>query len=109
MPSQNYQDRGPNSRTALITIRVFADDRELLHEFAEERGQTLSRVMLSAVLPAARRARAKRLKANRAVAVSASVCVPEPASPARPDAKRLREVGVIAGQESLFGDLGGGR
>jgi hypothetical protein len=47
MPNQNYQVRGRSSRTVLITIRVSPEERELLGQLAEARGETLSRLMVS--------------------------------------------------------------
>ena len=108
MPTQNYQVRGPKSRTVLITIRVSAEERELLGQLAEERGETLSRLMVSRSLMLRRRAKPRKpagqAKAVEQVAISAPACAPEPPPPARSDGKRLRDLDVILGQESLFGE-----
>lgn len=110
-PSHTYQVRGPSSRTVLITIRVSREEREVLRQLAEERGETLSRLMVSQALMLRKRAKpqkpAAQAKAVEPVAINAPACAPEPPSRARSDAKRLRDVDVIPGQESLFDELGG--
>jgi hypothetical protein len=111
MPTQNYQVRGPSSRSVLITIRVSPEERALLGQLAEERGETLSRLMVSRSLMLRKRANpqkpAPQATAADQVAISASACAPEQSAPARPEAKPLRDASVIAGQESLFDDEGG--
>ena len=107
MPVQNYQVRESRSRTVLITVRVAPEVRELLHELAEERGETLSRLMVSRTLML--RKRVKPQKIVRGTAVEPAVnsepaCEPKPSLPARPDGKRMRDVSVMPGQASLFGD-----
>ena len=111
MPGQNYQPRGSSSRTALITIRVSPAERELLHKLAQERGETLSRMMVSRSLIAHKRAKPqsaeRQPKATKPVAVRASECAPQASVPARSETKALRGQDVISGQRSLFDELGG--
>ena len=111
MPSQNYQLRGPSSRTALITIRVSLEERALLHQAAQERGETLSRMMVSRCLPKRRRTAqqvaGRQSEAIELVAIGGPACAPGSPSAARSDSKRLRDVGVMPGQESLFGEPAG--
>ena len=111
MPNQNYQVRGPSSRTALITIRVSLEERALLHQAAQERGETLSRMMVSRCLPkrtrTSRQAACRQSETIELVAIGESACAPESPSAARSDAKRLRDGHVMPGQESLFDGLGG--
>ena len=111
MPTQNYQVRGPSSRSVLITIRVSAEERELLGQLAEERGETLSRLMVSRSLMLRKRAKprtsAPQANAVEPVEISVPACASEPVSLARPEAKPLRDASMIAGQESLFDDEGG--
>lgn len=57
MADSRYQARGPENRTTLITVRVTADDRELLQRLAGERGETVSRMLLAPWLGAAVRKR----------------------------------------------------
>ena len=110
MPNQNYQVRGPSSRSVLITIRVSPAERELLGQLAEERGETLSRLMVSRSLMLRKRAKrqkpAAQATAVEPAAISIPACAPEPVSSARTEAKPLRDASVIAGQESLFDDEG---
>ena len=47
MAEHRYRARGPENRTALITIRVTPEDRDGLHKLAAERGETLSRMLLA--------------------------------------------------------------
>ena len=47
MAENRYQARGPENRTTLITVRVTADDRDLLQRLAGERGETVSRMLLA--------------------------------------------------------------
>lgn len=95
----------------LVTVRVSPEERELLHRLAQERGETLSRMLVSRWLPQRKRAKRQkptaRSKAIEPVVDGAPACVQEQPSPARPDAKRLRDPGVMPGQESLFGRPGG--
>src|ERR1700749_4415466 len=106
MPTQNYQVRGPSSRSVLITIRVSAEERALLGQLAEERGETLSRLMVSRSLMLRKRAkpRTSAPQANAVEPVESNVptCASGPVSLARPEAKPLRDASMIAGQESLF-------
>jgi hypothetical protein len=57
MADSRYQARGPENRTTLITVRVTADDRELLQRLAGERGETVSRMLLAPWLGPERRKR----------------------------------------------------
>lgn len=111
MPSQTYQARGPVSRTVLITVRVSPGERERLNRLAKQRGETLSRMLVSRWLPEQKRAQppkaARRANAIERVAVSAPACVPESPVRVRSGAKRLRDVSVIPGQTSLLDQLGG--
>ena len=111
MPSQNYQVRGPSSRTALITIRVSLEERALLHQAAQERGETLSRMMVSRCLPkrtrTAQQVAGRQSEAIELGAIGEAACAKEPPSPARSDSKRLRDGHVMPGQDSLFDGLGG--
>lgn len=116
---QNYQARGPINRTALITVRVAPEQRELLHGLASERGETLSRMLLSPWLAANGSKPAKRAKKDAAVGVAVQPVVSiEPVAeaggdqplPERPVAKRRRAARVIPGQENLvFADVAGER
>lgn len=110
MPSRNYQLRGPITRTALITIRVSQEERELLQQIAAERGETLSRMMVSRSLPKRKRTKSQTTKrrstAIAPVAIDAPGCVPESSSPARPDETRLRDAGADSAQGTLFDELG---
>jgi len=107
----SHQSPDPINRTVLVTVRVSPEERELLHRLAEERGETLSRMLVARWLPQRKRAKrqeaGRRSKANEPVAASAPACAKEPPSPARPDSKRRRDGHVMSGQESLFGELGG--
>jgi len=47
MAENRYQARGPENRTTLITVRVTADDRDVLQRLAGERGETVSRMLLA--------------------------------------------------------------
>ena len=111
MPNQNYQVRGPSSRSVLITIRVSPAERELLGQLAEERGETLSRLMVSRSLMLRKRAKprtsAPQANAVEPVEISVPACASEPVSLARPEAKPARDASVTPGQESLFAELGG--
>lgn len=101
----------PINRTVLVTVRVSAEERELLHQIAKKRGQTLSQMLVSRWLP--KRKRPKRSKiAARANAIEAVTTVPpacaqEPSAPARPDATRLGDPCATPSQGSLFDELGG--
>ena len=64
MAEHRYRARGPENRTALITIRVTAADREGLHKLAAERGETLSRMLLAPWTRATRSRSAKQLDAT---------------------------------------------
>ena len=107
----SHQSPDPINRTVLVTVRVSPEERDQLHRLAEERGETLSRMLVSRWLPERKRAKRKeagrRSRAIEPVAASAPACAKEPPSPARSDSKRLRDGHVMPGQESLFDGLGG--
>ena len=119
MSSQDYQARGPINRTALITVRVCPEQRELLHALACERGETLSRMLMSPWQVASGKKPRKRAKKDAAPTLAAQpVARIEQApgaggpqlSPERPAAKRRRAGRVIPGQENLvFADVTGER
>lgn len=116
MTNRSYQTRGSVSRSVLITVRVSPEDRERLNEIAQERGETLSRMLLARWLPERKRTGREavvRSAAASSVAVGASARGPKPAagaseSPAAPrPAERKRDVGEAPTQGSLFDGLGG--
>jgi len=117
MTNRSYQTRGSVSRSVLITVRVSPEDRERLNEIAQERGETLSRMLLARWLPERKRTGREavvRSAAASSVAVGAAACASSPASacasvpPAPPRAaERKREVGEAPTQGSLFDGLGG--
>ena len=65
MAEHQYQPRGPENRTSLITVRVTAEHRELLHRLASERGETVSRMLLAPWLRHERRTKQKRSSVRR--------------------------------------------
>ena len=118
MASRSYQARGLVSRSVLITVRVSPEDRERLNRIAQERGETLSRMLLARWLPERKRARrqksAQRSDVIETVVSSASARgsrpaarASEPSSPARPDATQLRDASTPSVQGSLFDAMGG--
>lgn len=97
----------------LITVRVSPEDRERLNRMAQERGETLSRMLVARWLPERKRARRQESARGSEViapaAPSARVCVSEAVSPVRPEADRKREAGGVSAdaQGSLFDAMGG--
>ena len=79
VPRRSYQTR-QNNRTALITLRVSPEEREMLHGLAQERGETLSRMLLEKWVEEARRASARLGAAAEAASASEPVAMSTPAA-----------------------------
>jgi hypothetical protein len=111
MTNRSYQARGSVSRSVLITVRVSPEDRERLNQIAQERGETLSRMLVARWLPARKRATrqepARRSEAIEPVVIGAPARPPKPSVSVRPDAERLRDATAPSVQGSLFDGMGG--
>jgi hypothetical protein len=107
MQRQNYQARGPVKRTVLVTVRVIPEQREVLHRLADERGETLSRMLLSPWLTANGHKPPKRSakKAAQPVAeapAAADAREREPLLGARSVVNRVRAASDFGDQGTLF-------
>jgi hypothetical protein len=114
MQRQNYQARGPVKRTVLVTVRVVPEQREVLHRLADERGETLSRMLLSPWLTPDGQKPQKRSAKKVAQPVAeapaaADACESDPRLRARSVVTRVRAVSDFGDQGTLFPVAGGDR
>ena len=119
MSGQVRKVPGPHAKSLLITVRVTVEQRYLLHRIAADRGETLSRMLLSPWLDAHDHERPKRSAQSAAAAIAtrelvrAHACL-EVVADTRVGDESLRIESASAGdqfvgQGSLFGAIGGDR
>src|SRR5579875_595948 len=80
MAEKRYQARGPENRTTLITVRVTAEHRELLRALADERGETVTRMLLSPWLGAKDKKPSRPVKRSGRRPVVAATAAPAEAA-----------------------------
>ena len=125
MSRHNDQAQRPPTKTTLITVRVSREQRDALHRMAANRGETLSRMLLSPWLRGDGRKRVKRSAKTEshvvatANAAPADACLTAPADACvtasvgtRGGVDRVRAWPVVPAvkfgvQGALFGDIAG--
>ena len=115
MSRHKDQAQRPPTKTTLITVRVSREQRDALHRMAADRGETLSRMLLSPWLRGDGRKRVKRsakteshvvATANAAPADACLTASPETrAGDHRVSAKPVGPSVRFGVQGALFGDI----